>query len=62
MFLKFSIKFLIYTKGGGAIFDKLEMIRCFIFNCNSFLKFLSILDNFFLEKIKKEKKKKIYIS
>jgi len=51
MFLKISIKFSIYTKG-GANFQKLEMVRCFISNFNSFLNFLYILENF-LGKIKK---------
>jgi len=56
MFLKFLINFLIYTKG-GANFKKLEMVRCFISDFNSFLNFSCILEKKFLKKKEKKKEK-----
>jgi len=49
MFLKFSINFSIYTKGEEN-FKKLETVQCFIFNFNSFLNFLCILEIFLKKK------------
>jgi len=40
MFLKFSINFSIYTKGGYL--KKVETVGCFVFDFNSLLKFLCI--------------------
>jgi len=46
---------------GGAIFKKLEIVRCFILDYSSFLKFLCTYKKTCGKKKKKKEKKKKYI-